>query len=190
MNTTDRVIAGQVYHFKSLSGYRKLYSELKLFPTPFKGIYYAPYETERDSWAITDPLKVLFSAARICLGTDQYYYGLRTALYFLRQEWHCPEAHIMNGQISRRINRTLPEENYWRGKIIRKILNSFPSQISFHRIAGFSMDGTGKSGTIAFSSGKKTIADAKYLCGKGNKEACRIAGKNPKPQSRPPADRD
>jgi len=157
------LIAGQVYHFKKIPNHRKLYSELRIFPTPFKGIYYAPYETERNSWCVTGPLKVIFMACHYYLGSDDYYYGLDTALYYLHIKWQCPEIHVMNPAISRRISKKLPSQNYWRGKTVGKIMQCYPQTIQFHRMAGFSLKGVIRSGQVSYSNEKKTRADADYL---------------------------
>ncbi len=156
-------VAGQVYDFRAIPNHRKLYSELRIFPTPFKGIYYVPYETERNSWYVTDPLKVIFMACHYYLGGDDYYYGLGTALYYLNVKWQCPEAHVMNPAISRRVSRKLPAQSYWRGRAVGKIMQCYPQTIQFHRMAGFSMNGVVRRGLVSYSNEKKTRADADYL---------------------------
>ena len=56
-----------------------LCSSLKLFPTPFKGIYYVPLEEERKGTFIEKPNKVLLQALAIFLGTKQFYFSCQTA---------------------------------------------------------------------------------------------------------------
>ncbi len=168
------LIAGSVYFAKDITGSLQLYRELKIFPTPFKGVYYAPYESERNGWYVTDPHLVIFKAVALYLKTTDYYFGLYSALYYLRTIWNAFGCDIINSKISRRINRKLPSKKYWRGKIINKLMQKYPSQIRFHRIKNFSFDGTIKKGSITLSNLEKTGKDANYLCKKGDKTTCEI----------------
>lgn len=157
------IIPGQIYRNKSNPEIKKLCSELKLFPTPFKRIWYSPYETERKGFYITDPLKVLFQACGNYLGTKEYYYGLSTAEYLQNKRWQYSEAHIINRMLSRIIERKLPKGNYWRAKAIRKIMSSYPSRIRIHRLNDFTMEGTKKIGILIFSGAKKTEKDRRII---------------------------
>ncbi len=168
----EKVSAGSIYRADDLENSAELYSRLKLFPTPFKGIYYAPYESEREGWFITDPLKVAFEAAKAYLGTDRCYIGLGSALYLLRVIWNPVPLDIINEKMSRVVERKLPEGNYWRAKVIKKIAKDYPAPVRFHRMENFSMKGIRWKGRMAYSGTKKTKKDAEYLCRKGSKIAC------------------
>ncbi|MFH1520982.1 MAG: hypothetical protein ABID61_05020 [Candidatus Micrarchaeota archaeon] len=170
----SNVIPGNVYHHKDISDANILSREMKLFPTPFKGIYYAPYETERKGWYISDPHLVVFKATRIFLKTDKFYFGLKSALYYNRKIWNAESTDIVNAKLSRKIIRKLPSTEYWRGRTIRKILLGFPFPIRFHRMKNFNFSGVTKKGTLMFSNMKKTRADAHYLCKKGDKVGCEV----------------
>lgn len=168
------LIPGNVYRNKDVKNANKLYREMKIFPTPFKGIYYVPYETERNGWYITDPHLVVFKAAQLYLKTNDYYFGLYSALYYIRIIWNASGIDIMNPKLSRKITRKLPSKKYWRGEIIHKIMSGYPFPIRFHRIKNFSLKGTKSKGPICFSNVEKTRKDAIYLCKKGNDVACEI----------------
>lgn len=165
------LIYGNVYRAKDIPKAAKLYSELKIFPTPFKGIYYVPYDTERKAQYVTDPHSVVFKAAELYLKTDTYYYGLNSALYYLRIIWNAIGIDIINEKLSRKINKKIPSTKYWRGKVIAKILCQYSFPIRFHKMKGFSMVDLKKKGSIAFSNLRKTKRDAIYLSKKGDKVA-------------------
>ena len=166
------IITGMVYRHRDIEDANRLARELKIFPTPFKGIYYVPYESERSGWYVTDPLSVIYKAAGLYLKTDEYYFGLNSALYYNRTIWNAVGVDIINRKISRTISRKLPSEKYWRGKATRKIMSGYPFPVRFHRIRNLNMDGVVRKGTLAFSNVKKTNADASYLCKKGDRTAC------------------
>ena len=168
------LIAGNVYRHRDIQGANKLYQELKIFPTPFKGIYYVPYDSERNGWYVTDPHLVLYKATRLYLETDEYYFGLYTALYFNRVIWNAMGADIVNPKISRKIGRKLPSKSYWRGEVVNKIMSGYPFPIRLHRIRNFDLGGTVKRGSVVFSDVEKTRADADYLCRKGDKTGCEV----------------
>lgn len=173
----NNLIPGNVYGNKDIKGANKLYREMKIFPTPFKGIYYVPYESERSAWYVTDPHEVIFKAAQIYLKTNEYYFGLYTALYYQRTVWNANGIDIINKKISRKIHRKIPSQKYWRGKIIAKIMSGYPFPIQFHRIKQFTMQGITKKGLTAFSNPEKTKRDAIYLCNKGDVRACEVRDK-------------
>lgn len=147
---------------------------MKLFPTPFKGIYYVPYESERNGQYITDPHLIIFKAAELYLKSNKYYFGLYSALYYHRIIWNALGLDILNMKISRKINRKLPSKKYWRGRVINKILSVYPFPIRFHRIGKFDLLGVIKKGAITYSDLRKTKSDAIFLCKKGDKTACEV----------------
>ena len=170
----NALIPGNVYRNKDIPNANMLYREMKIFPTPFKGIYYVPYESERNGWYVTDPHLVVFKAARLYLRSDGYYFGLYSALYYQRVIWNAVSTDVINAKLSRKISRKMPSKKYWRGGIINKIMAGYPSPVRFHRITGFSLKGTVKKGTVVFSDADKTRADAAYLCKRGDETACEV----------------
>jgi hypothetical protein len=168
------IIPGNVYRNKDIPNANKLSRELHIFPTPFKGIYYVPYETERDGWYITDPHLVVFKAAQLYLKSDECYLGLYSALYYQREIWNALGTDIINKKISRKITRKLPSKKYWRGKIINKIMSSYAFPIRFHKIKNYNSGNLVKKGLIIYSNKKKTTSDSIYLCNKGNFIACEV----------------
>ncbi|MEK6982611.1 MAG: hypothetical protein AABX38_06770 [Candidatus Micrarchaeota archaeon] len=168
------LISGLVYKHKDIPDSNKLSRELRIFPTPFKGIYYVPYETERAGWYITNPHLVIFKAARLYLGNENYYFGLYSALYYLRTIWNAQGINIINEKLSRTITRKSPSNKYWRGKIINKIMQGYPFPIRFHRIKDFDRKNLTQKGPITYSDKERTKKDANYLCKKGDKLACEI----------------
>ena len=116
-----------------------LCSSLKLFPTPFKGIYYVPLEEERKGGFIENPLKVLSQAVALFLGNDEFYYSCRTAEEFLGLRWQPSRSvHIVNQVISRKINleeriRENRARTSWRAKKIARLLSFFGNEIIFHK---------------------------------------------------------
>jgi hypothetical protein len=180
------IIPGFVYRNKDIPNANKLSAELKIFPTPFKGIYYIPYETERGGWYVTDPHRVIFKAAQLYLKTDEYYFGLNSALYFNRIIWNAAGIDIINRKVSKTITRKKPSTKYWRGQVINKIMAGYPFPVKFHRIKDFDQKGVIKKGPIAFSNTAKTKLDAIYLCKKGDESACdalKILNRLPKAQA-------
>ncbi len=164
-------IPGNIYRAKDLPNFKRLYSSLQVFPTPFKGIYYVPYETEIKGKYISDPNLVVYSAVGLYLKSSKYYCGLNTALYYLRIVWNLFGFDIINKKISRRIIRKLPSQKYWRGKVIAKLMKSYPYPIRLHRMKKISLSGLLAKGSISYSSMEKTMADARYLSSKGDKDA-------------------
>jgi hypothetical protein len=121
-----------------------LCSSLKLFPTPFKGIYYAPLEEERKATFIEKPLKVLSQAIALFLESNEFYFSCRTAEEALGLNWQpSGSVHVVNPKISRKISlKRRTEKNIargtWRARKIARILSFFGNEIVFHRgnIAG------------------------------------------------------
>lgn len=152
---------------------KNLCQTLKIFPTPFKGVYYIPFKTERDGFYITYPYKILIEAAEQFLGTQDIYYGLLTAFYFERKVWNPTPAHIINTKLSKKISfPAKPHKNYWRIKKRMSILKQFPYPIFFHRIKKVNKNGIKYKDNIPYASFERNCQDAKYLCKKGSKVSC------------------
>ena len=166
------LIKGRVFSVKNIPELAEKARLLEVFPTPFKGIYYAPYDSEKDGYFISNPHDIIFNAVRSYLNTKEYYFGLFSALYYLRIIWNPNGIDIVNKYLSREVIRKAPEGNYWRAKRIRKILNMYPKPIIFHRIYSFSLRNVIKKGNILYSNLNKTKHDTQYLCKKGSERAC------------------
>ncbi len=117
---------------------------LALFPTPFKGIYYAPFPDERKSRQIRDPMKVLTSSIALYLKSDQFYYSCRTAEEWAGIEWHPSGViHVVNTALSKRIDlekrwaRKKAKKTYY-SKTSAYILSQYGKEIVFHRCADIS----------------------------------------------------
>ncbi len=116
-----------------------LYAGLKLFPTPFKGIYYVPLDEERRGEFIEKPLKVLSQAVELFLGTKDFYFSCRTAEEALGLEWRpSGSIHIVNTKLSRRIGLKArsdknSEKGNWRSKKIARLLSFYGNEIVFHK---------------------------------------------------------
>ena len=114
-------------------------ASLKLFPTPFKGIYYVPLEEERKGAFIEKPLKVLFQAASLFLESADIYFSCRTAEEALGFKWQpSGDIHIVNRKLSRKINLKRRIErsqarNTWRAKKVARLLSFYGNEIIFHR---------------------------------------------------------
>ncbi|MEK6978627.1 MAG: hypothetical protein AABW86_00245 [Candidatus Micrarchaeota archaeon] len=119
---------------------RVMSTNLVLFPTPFKKIYYLPSPEERKATTIDKPTLVLTRAIAAYLGTDQFYYSCRTAEEFFAIKWQpIGEVHVINTKLSRKINlevrtnRNLKKNNY-RAKRIADILSIYGRIIIFHKV--------------------------------------------------------
>ncbi|MBS3069352.1 hypothetical protein J4441_03220 [Candidatus Micrarchaeota archaeon] len=116
-----------------------LCSSLRLFPTPFKGIYYVPLEEERKGAFIENPLKILSQAVALFLGSNEFYFSCRTAQEALGLNWQpSGEVHIVNPKLSRRISLKEKIElsqmrGTWRSRKIAKLLSFYGNEIIFHR---------------------------------------------------------
>ena len=117
-----------------------MYAALKIFPTPFKGIYYIPSKEERDSWSIEKPLLILARAIALFLRNDDFYYSCRTAEEFWGLKWQpAGETHIVNEKISDRIEikdrvgRNIKKTTF-RAKKIAKILELYGNEIILHKV--------------------------------------------------------
>jgi hypothetical protein len=116
-----------------------LCAALRLFPTPFKGIYYVPLEEERKGAFIEKPLKALSQAVALFLKSNEFYFSCRTAEEALGLNWQpSGSVHIVNRRLSRKINlktrigRSQAKGN-WRSKKIARLLSFYGNEIVFHR---------------------------------------------------------
>ncbi len=116
-----------------------LYAVLRLFPTPFKGIYYVPLEEERKGASIEKPLKALSQAAALFLGTKEFYFSCRTAEEELGLKWQpLGSVHIANPKLSRRISlkdriSRNQKRRSWRARKIARLLSFYGNEIIFHK---------------------------------------------------------
>ncbi len=136
----------QAISFRSLfaQGFAKteissMSASLKLFPSPFKGIYYVPLEEERKGGFIEKPLAALSQAIRIFLGNSNFYFSCQTAEEALGFDWQpSGSVHVVNERLSRRINLNRRIEanrakGSWRSRKIAKLLSFYGTEIVFHR---------------------------------------------------------
>jgi hypothetical protein len=136
---------------------------LRLFPTPFKGIYYVPLEEERKGAFIEKPLKILSQAVALFLGSDEFYFSCRTAEEVLGLNWQpSGSIHIVNRKLSRRINlkkriESSQSRKSWRAKKIARLLSFYGNEIIFHKgeVAGAKIKRT-PNGRFALKSQIKT----------------------------------
>ncbi len=113
---------------------------LKLFPTPFKGIYYTPGEEEQKGKFIDKPGMVLYRAAKRYLKSDSLYFSCRTAEERWAIKWQpTTVVHMVNEKISRTINLQVriernEKKKNWRAKNIARILSMYGTKIIFHKV--------------------------------------------------------
>ncbi len=114
-------------------------ASLKLFPTPFKGIYYVPLEEERKGNFIEKPIKALSQALSLFLKSNDFYFSCQTAKEALGLDWQASgNIHVVNNHISRTIDlrqraqKNLAKNN-WRAKKIADILSQYGNSITFHK---------------------------------------------------------
>ncbi len=118
---------------------KKMSASLKLFPTPFKGIYYIPSPEERGAWFIDKPLQVIRKVLRLFLKSEDFYFSCNTAEEFFGIKWTpSNKIHIVNEKRSGRIDlrkRVLQNEKKttFRAKKIAKILSLYGDLIIFHK---------------------------------------------------------
>ena len=117
-----------------------LSASLKLFPTPFKGIYYIPSRDEREGWFIEKPLSILTKSIAAFLRTDSFYYSCATAEEFWGISWHpSGQVHVVNSIVSdhidlkKRVERSI-RKNTYRAKKIAKLLSLYGNDIIFHKV--------------------------------------------------------
>lgn len=115
-------------------------ANLYLFPTPFKGIYYAPTKDERGGWLIQKPMLALREAIGIYLGSSRFYYSCKTAEEFHGISWHpSGEIHIVNTVRSGRIDLQARVEcnskkKTWRARQVARILEFYARKLIFHKV--------------------------------------------------------
>jgi hypothetical protein len=141
-----KIVAGQAISLKQLlaQGIKRkeigaMATNLRLFPTPFKEIYYVPTDDEREGWLVEKPPLALRQAIGIFLGTSSFYYSCATAEEFHGISWHpSGELHVVNEVRSGRINlKARVEKNRgkktWRAGRVARILEFYGNEIIFHR---------------------------------------------------------
>lgn len=113
---------------------------LRLFPTPFKGIYYAPLEEERGGWFIEKPKLALYQSLALYLGTKEFYFSCATAEEEAGISWHpSGEIHVVNAVRSGRIDlflragRNAAKGNF-RSKKMSRIILMYGRKIVFHKV--------------------------------------------------------
>ncbi len=113
---------------------------LRLFPTPFKGIYYAPLEEERGGWFIEKPKLALNQSLAIYLGTKEFYFSCTTAEEEAGISWHrSGEVHVVNAVRSGRIDLEARAERNgtkgtFRSKKLARLLALYARMIIFHKV--------------------------------------------------------
>lgn len=116
-----------------------LTASLKLFPTPFKGIYYVPLKIERKAWFIEKPILVLSRATELFLKSKNFYFSCSTAEEYSGIKWQpSGKIHIVNEKISKKIslaNRVKynKKKGTYRAKKMAIILSFYGNQIIFHK---------------------------------------------------------
>ncbi len=123
----------------SIAQIKNLVASLKIFPTPFKGIYYVPSIIERKACFIDRPLFVLNRILTLYLKTDKFYFSCTTAQEQIGEKWSSGNViHIVNekrsGKIDLlgRIKRNEGKKTY-RSKKIATILSFYGNEIVFHK---------------------------------------------------------
>lgn len=114
-------------------------ASLRLFPTPFKGIYYVPLDEERKGAFIEKPLKALSQSVALFLGSGDFYFSCRTAEEALGLNWQpSGSVHIANRKLSRKINlKTRIERSQakrsWRAGKVARLLSFYGKEMVFHK---------------------------------------------------------
>jgi|SRR3989338_7133888 len=118
----------------------KMFASLRLFPTPYKGIYYVPSTEEKNGWFIDNPLSIMFRASATFLKTNDIYYSCSTAEEFWGIKWQPTNIiHIVNTKksgvvdLKKRIERSLNKQTF-RAKKIAHLLSFYGNKIVFHKI--------------------------------------------------------
>ncbi|HII53932.1 hypothetical protein COT30_02455 [Candidatus Micrarchaeota archaeon CG08_land_8_20_14_0_20_49_17] len=155
---------------------KKMCASLKLFPTPFKGIYYVPAREEREGWFIEKPSMVLTRAIRAHLGTDSFYCSCATAEEFWGMNWRgSPCTHVVNERLSgwielkKRIERNLKKGTY-RSKKVAHILSYYGDSLVFHKIKNVTDAKTKETPYGKFATKRQILIDRKRF---GVRERCR-----------------
>ena len=120
-----------------------LSASLRLFPTPFKGIYYAPGQDERGGWNISSPKKVLTDAIQLFLGDDRFYYTGLVAEQHLGLIWQTTSRiDVVNPHFAGRINlrariKRNEKKTTFRAKKIARLLDFYGDLLVFHKVKEF-----------------------------------------------------
>lgn len=115
---------------------------LRLFPTPFKGIYYVPLEEERGGWYLEKPKLALYQSLARYLGTKEFYFSCATAEEEAGISWHpSGEIHVVNKVRSGNIDLATRAEKSeasgtFRSRKVARILPMYARKIIFHRADG------------------------------------------------------
>lgn len=123
---------------------KAMYVTLKLFPTPFKGIYYVPSDEERKGSFIEKPTRVLYHSISLFLESNEFYFSCKTAEENLGASWHMSgTVHIVNERVSKRIDlRKRAESNErkgnWRSRKVARLLSFYGKLLIFHKVADVS----------------------------------------------------
>lgn len=137
----------QVMSYKQLKGeglteqaITILSASLRIFPTPFKGIYYIPSDEERRGWFIERSLRVLTLSLALFLSDRRFYYSCTTAEEASGISWRpSGELHVVNEKKSARINitervkRNLERKTY-RAKKIAHLPSYYENKIILHKV--------------------------------------------------------
>lgn len=119
---------------------KNLSASLKLFPTPFKGIYYVPSPEEKKAWFIDKPLFILKKIIQIYLITEKFYFSCITAEEFLGLKWTpSNRVHIVNEKRSGKVDlrsriQFNEKKKTFRAKKIALILSYYGNEIIFHKV--------------------------------------------------------
>ena len=112
---------------------------LRLFPTPFKGIYYVPSEEERRGRFVERPMRVLADAIQFFLGTGKFYFSCRTAEEHFGIVWQpYGEIHVVNPiksgrvDLAKRASSKLSSGTH-RARNVSRILSYYGKEIVFHK---------------------------------------------------------
>lgn len=141
-----KLLPGQVVSHSQLreDGFSKkeiaaMSASLRLFPTPFKGMYYIPTPEEREGWFIEKPVRVLSLALEFFLEGRRFYYSCETAEEALGIKWRpCGRMHVVNEKLSGRVDlkeriRRNEGKGTYRAKKIARLLSFYGNEIIFHR---------------------------------------------------------
>ena len=117
---------------------------LRLFPTPFKGIYYVPLEEERGGWYVEKPKLALYQSLVRHLGTKEFYFSCTTAEEEAGISWHpSGEIHVVNCTRSGKTDivaraKRCEATGTFRSKKVARILLMYARKIVFHKVSAIS----------------------------------------------------
>jgi hypothetical protein len=113
---------------------------LRVFPTPFKGIYYVPLDEERGGWYLEKPKFALCQSLARYLGAKEFYFSCATAEEEAGISWHpSGEIHVVNKVRSGNIDLALRAERSeaagtFRSRKVARILLMYGRRIVFHKV--------------------------------------------------------